>query len=58
MKVIPKIEFENQEKIVEDIINEIQIIGHQKIIKILEFYKTKLNYFLITEYCKEGELFY
>lgn len=60
MKVITKQSPENSQKIDLEIINEIQILkklDHPNIVKIFEFYNSQKQYYLITEYCKEGELF-
>ena len=61
MKIImKKISEENQQSNDKDIINEIEIlrkIDHPNIVKIFEFYNSTKNYYLITEFCKEGELF-
>ena len=59
MKIINKIDdgFENND---EEVLNEINIlkkIDHKNIIKIFEFYIDDNNYYLVTEYCKGGELF-
>ena len=58
MKIIPKnnlrVGFTDK-----DIINEINImksLDHPHIIKIYEFYKDDNNYYLINEYCSEGDL--
>ena len=43
----------------KDIIREINImknLDHPHIIKIFEFYKDEENYYLINEYCTEGDL--
>ena len=58
MKQIEKL----KENVVDDleIKNEINILkklDHPNIVKIYEFYNTKKNYFLITEYYKYGELY-
>ena len=58
MKVIkkdPENELDEQE-----IRNEIDILkklSHPNIVKIYEFYMSKSHYYIITEYCKDGELF-
>jgi len=60
MKVIMKREVENTQKIDDEIMNEIHILkklDHPNIVKIFEFYNSQKYYYLITEYCKEGELF-
>ena len=58
IKAIEKV----QENMVEDmeIKNEINILkslSHPNIVKIYEFFDTALYYYLVTEYCKRGELF-
>ena len=58
IKAIEKVE----ENIVEDteLKNEITILkslSHPNIVKIYEFFDTTLYYYLVTEYCKKGELF-
>jgi calcium-dependent protein kinase len=59
MKIIKKSKNEKKET-EQEIINEIDILkkmDHPHIVKIFEFYSTNDSYFLITEFCKEGELF-
>ena len=59
MKVIPKegsIEDNNDEEVLNEI-NVLKKIDHPNIIKIFEFYIDNDNYYLITEYCKGGDLF-
>merc|ERR1712100_450494 len=44
----------------KEIMNEINILkkmDHPNIVKIFEFYNTPEGYYLITEFCSEGELF-
>lgn len=44
----------------KEIINEIEMLkslDHPNIVKVFEFYNTKEGYYIITEYCKGGELF-
>ena len=58
IKTIEKV----QENMVEEmeIKNEINILkslSHPNIVKIYEFFDTALYYYLVTEYCKKGELF-
>ena len=58
IKVIEKI----PANIIDDmeIKNEINILkslSHPNIVKIYEFFDTALNYYIVTEYCKRGELF-
>ena len=60
MKIIAKKNVENSQKIDTEIMNEIEILkkmDHPNIVKIFEFYNSTNNYYLITEFCKEGELF-
>ena len=50
----------NKPKINEEIINEIEILktlDHPKVVKVLDFYVNEDNFYIITEYCPEGELF-
>ena len=58
MKVIKK---DKENKLDEqEIRNEIDILkklSHPNIVKIYEFYISENHYYIITEYCKEGELF-
>jgi len=61
MKIITKKNSgdENQ-KVDLEIVNEIEILkkmDHPNIVKIFEFYNSAKNYYLITEFCKGGELF-
>ena len=58
IKVIEKV----QDNVVDDleIKNEITILkklSHPNIVKIYEFFDTTLYYYIVTEYCKKGELF-
>jgi len=60
MKIITKKDVENCQKVDAEIMNEIEILkkmDHPNIVKIFEFYNSTKNYYLITEFCKEGELF-
>jgi calcium-dependent protein kinase len=44
----------------KEILNEIEMLkslDHPNIVKVFEFYNTKEGYYIITEYCKGGELF-
>ena len=59
MKIIEKADNDAKEE--ENLMNEINILrklDHPNILKINDFYSTKKEYFLITEFCPEGELFY
>ena len=58
MKVIKK--DPNNELDEQEIRNEIDILkklSHPNIVKIYEFYISNSHYYIITEFCKEGELF-
>jgi len=60
MKIITKKNVENTQKVDVEIMNEIEILkkmDHPNIVKIFEFFNSTKNYYLITEFCKEGELF-
>ena len=59
MKVIKKIDtiVENNDQEVLNEINVLKKIDHPNVIKIFEFYISKDSYYLITEYCSEGDLF-
>lgn len=60
MKIITKKNTENTQIMDNEIMNEIEILkkmDHPNIVKIFEFYNSTKNYYLITEFCKEGELF-
>jgi calcium-dependent protein kinase len=56
MKVISKTNSHN-DKEVENEINILKTIDHQKVVKIFEFFISDKNYYIITEFCPEGELF-
>ena len=58
MKIIKKRKNKSNEE--KEIINEIEILkklDHPKILKIIDFYSKVKKYYIITEYCPEGELF-
>ena len=48
---------EDEDKIVSNEIDLLKRLSHPNIVKIYEFYDIKDNYYLITEYCKYGELY-
>ena len=59
MKIIHKKE-ENSESEDNRILNEINILkrlSHPNIVKIFEFFDSSVYYYIITEFCKNGELF-
>ena len=58
IKMIEKV----QENMIDDMeikneINILKTLSHPNIVKIYEFFDTPLYYYLVTEYCKKGELF-
>ena len=56
LKIIEKGPYSND----EEIINEIEILkqlDHPFILKILEFHSTPNKYYIVTDFCPEGELF-
>ena len=58
MKIIKKRKNKSNDE--KEILNEIEILkklDHPKILKIVDFYSTPKKYYIITEYCPEGELF-
>ena len=58
MKIIKKRKSKSNEE--REILNEIEILkklDHPKILKIIDFYSKLKKYYIITEYCPEGELF-
>ena len=58
MKIIKKRKNKTNEE--KEILNEIEILkklDHPKILKIIDFYSKIKKYYIITEYCPEGELF-
>jgi len=60
VRALKKINKRNQITTEREILNEIDILkklDHPNIVKIFEVYNTKENYYLVTEVCKEGELF-
>ena len=59
MKIIKKRTNKPSEE--KEIMNEIKMLkelDHPKILKVLEFYSTPTQYYIITEYCALGELFH
>ena len=58
IKVIEKV----QENMIDDLeikneVNILKTLSHPNIVKIYEFFDMPLNYYIVTEYCKKGELF-
>ena len=58
MKTIKKRKNKSSDE--KEILNEIAILkklDHPKILKVIDFFSTPKKYYIITEYCPEGELF-
>ena len=58
MKIIKKRKKNSSDE--KELLNEVEILkklDHPKILKIIDFYSTSKKYYIITEYCPEGELF-
>ena len=58
MKIIKKQKNRVSEE--KEIMNEVKILktlDHPKVLKILDFYSTSDNFYIITDYCPNGELF-
>ena len=58
IKAIEKV----QENMIDDLeikneINILKTLSHPNIVKIYEFFDTPIYYYIVTEYCKKGELF-
>ena len=58
IKIIEKV----QDNMIDDMeiqneINILKTLSHPNIVKIYEFFDSPLNYYIVTEYCKKGELF-
>ena len=58
IKIIEKV----QENMIDDLeikneINILKTLSHPNIVKIYEFFDTPLYYYIVTEYCRKGELF-
>ena len=59
MKQIRK-SFSFQKSNEETVLNELNMlkkIDHQNVVKVYEYYVDNFNYYIITEYCHEGDLF-
>ena len=57
MKIIEKSPYSNTKQI-ENEIEILKQLDHPNILKILEFHLTKDKFYIITDYCPEGELFH
>ena len=57
MKIIDRSDDDSDEKEILNEINILKKLSHPNIVKIFEFYITKAHYYIVTEYCKYGELF-
>ena len=55
--IIKKKDNKIDENIIKNEINVLKKLNHPNIVKIYEFYDIKDNYYLITEFCKYGELY-
>ena len=58
IKIIEKV----QENMIDDMeiqneINILKALSHPNIVKIYEFFDSPINYYIVTEFCKKGELF-
>ena len=58
IKMIEKV----QENMIDDLeikneVNILKTLSHPNIVKIYEFFDTAIYYYIVTEYCKNGELF-
>jgi calcium-dependent protein kinase len=56
MKIIEKSPYSNTNQIINEI-NILKKLDHPNILKILEFHLTKDKFYIITDYCPDGELF-
>ena len=57
MKIINKTDSKMDDKEILNEINILKKLSHPNIVKIFEFYITKAHYYIVTEFCKDGELF-
>ena len=57
MKVIEKSPYSNTKQIINEI-NILKTLDHPNILKILNFHLDNDKYYIITDYCPEGELFH
>ena len=58
IKVIEKVEYNMVEDLeIKNEINILKTLSHPNIVKIYEFFDSVLYYYIVTEYCKKGELF-
>ena len=56
LKIIEKGPYSNTQQI-DNEINILKKLDHPFILKILDFHSTPNKYYIVTDYCKEGELF-
>ncbi len=56
MKIIEKSPYSNTKQIINEI-NILKQLDHPNVLKVLEFHLTKDKFYIITDYCPEGELF-
>ena len=57
MKIIDKTPYSNVNQIINEI-NILKTLDHPNILKILEFHLTADKFYIVTDYCPEGELFH
>ena len=57
MKIIDRSDDDSDEKEILNEINILKKLSHPNIVKIFEFYITRGHYYLVTEFCKDGEFF-
>ena len=58
IKVIEKIEYNMIDDMeIQNEINILKTLSHPNIVKIYEFFDSAINYYIVTEFCKKGELF-
>ncbi len=60
IRAMKKVSKKNTTTTESEILNEIEMLkklDHLNLVKIYEFYSTKDDYFIVTDYCKGGELF-
>ena len=56
LKIIEKSPYSNTKQIINEI-NILKTLDHPNILKILEFHLDKDKFYIVTDYCPEGELF-
>ena len=56
MKIIPK-DSSMDNELIKNEIDILKKLSHPNIVKIYEFFETNVNFYLINEFCSEGELY-